>query len=99
MCTGSPMPWLQFATLFLISIGTVSGQITSVIPQVNLAANPNPVVYGQPVTLTATLLGYLFNGKVTFYDGVDIIGIVQVTTGPAVMVTSALTPGTHSLHA
>src|SRR5690349_10597967 len=63
-----------------------------------LAASASPSVYGQPVTLTATVTAGA-TGKVTFYDGVTPIGIASLVSGHAQIVTRLLPPGTRSLHA
>jgi hypothetical protein len=62
----------------------------------------NPAVYGQAVTITATvssLLGLLQSGTVTFMDGGTNLGTVSLGGGTASLTTSALTAGTHNITA
>src|SRR5260370_38298019 len=70
---------------------------------VNVRASANPAIYGHPVTLTADLQtlfggpGTVFpTGTVTFYDGVSVLGRVDVGT---TRTTSLLPPGTDFLQA
>jgi hypothetical protein len=65
---------------------------------VTLATSPNPSNYGQAVTLTATL-SPAATGKVTFYDGVDILGSADVNGTTAVLSTITLRSGVRSLRA
>jgi hypothetical protein len=57
--------------LALIFQAVALGQTAS---STSLMASPSPSNYGQPVTLTATATSGA-TGKVTFYDGVTILGI------------------------
>jgi hypothetical protein len=67
-----------------------------------LSANPNPVVVGHTLTLTAhvtpTFKGTP-SGTVTFYDGTTVLGSVALSAGVAQLTTSSLTAGTHTLTA
>ncbi|WP_160115108.1 Ig-like domain repeat protein [Bryocella elongata] len=68
--------------------------------QVSLVASANPAIYGTAVTLTATVSsnGTPASGTVTFTDGTVTIGTGTLNaSGVAVMSTSALTPGVHSI--
>jgi len=58
--------------------------------QVSLSAVPNPVAYGQVVTLTATVQPLVASGAVTFYDGANVLGVVPVSNGQAALGTSLL---------
>ncbi len=74
-----------------------------------LAATPNPVVYGQPVTLVATLptspgMNPVPTGTVDFYDGVTLLGSsTLVNEDPngdqATFTVAGLSGGTHQLSA
>jgi MBG domain (YGX type)/Bacterial Ig-like domain (group 3)/FG-GAP-like repeat len=69
-----------------------------------LAASPDPVVYGQPLTLTATIAhngsgDASPTGTVTFYSDGTSIGTGSVSSNVASSVTSALAVGTHTLTA
>ena len=59
---------------------------------------PNPVGYGQPVLLTATVTAGA-TGKVTFYDGTTVLGVAALTGTQATLTTVLLPSGTRSLHA
>ncbi len=63
----------------------------------SLTSSPNPSLLGQSVTLTATISSG--TGKVTFYDGLTVLGVVNLVGSQAVLSTSLLTSGSHSLTA
>ena len=60
-------------------------------------------LYGSVVTLTASLSSTVSTagagGSVTFYDGINLLGTVALNNGQAVLNTSLLTAGVHSLSA
>jgi hypothetical protein len=69
-----------------------------------LAASPNPVTYGETLTLTATIAHHglgdpSLGGTVTFYSDGTPIGSASVSSNVATLTTTALTAGTHSLTA
>jgi len=64
-----------------------------------LGTSANPVTFGKPLTLTATLSTSGGSGEVTFYDGTSIIGTASAVSGRAVIGTSLLVPGMHKLTA
>jgi hypothetical protein len=64
-----------------------------------LNSSSNPSVFGQQVTLTATVTPASATGKVTFYDGVAVLGAATVSNGAAVLQTSLLEAGNHNLKA
>jgi alpha-tubulin suppressor-like RCC1 family protein len=64
-----------------------------------LTTPPNPSVFGQTVSLTATVTPGSAPGKVTFYDGPNVLGVGTISNGKAVLQTSLLPAGNHSLHA
>ena len=75
---------------------------------ITLASNPNPSIYGNALTLTATVTGIggsglTPSGTVKFYDGGALlgVGVYQGGTGNVATWTRnvALTEGTHSLTA
>ena len=56
-------------------LGVVSAGCFGAIPAtVTLVGSPNPVTFGQPVTLTATVTPAVASGTVTFYDGATVLG-------------------------
>ena len=63
-----------------------------------LIASPNPSNYGQPVTLTATVTSGA-TGKVTFYDGVTILGVGTLSGTQASLTTVMLQSGKRMLQA
>jgi Bacterial Ig-like domain (group 3)/FG-GAP-like repeat/Beta-propeller repeat/Divergent InlB B-repeat domain len=52
-----------------------------------LASSANPSVFGQSVTLTATITPSAATGKVTFYDGTAVLGTAKVSSGVATLAT------------
>lgn len=70
---------------------------------VQLTSSPDPSTVGQAVTFTATVTGTLQksppppSGKVTFKDGVTILGSASLNNGTATFTTSALAKGTHNI--
>ncbi len=69
-----------------------------------LNSTPNPSVFGQAVTLTATVTPVLADtiaptGTVVFKDGATTLGVVTLVNGSASLVTSALAAAAHSLTA
>lgn len=67
-----------------------------------LATSPNPVVFGETVTLTATVAGSgggTPTGNVTFYDGGTVLGTVALSGSTATFATDALGTGDHNLTA
>jgi ELWxxDGT repeat protein len=69
-----------------------------------LAAFPNPAVFGQVISFTASVLA-LFPGKgtptgmVTFLDGSTTLGSLSLTGGRATFTTASLTRGNHAISA
>jgi hypothetical protein len=64
----------------------------------SLTASSSPSNYGQPVTLTATVTSGA-TGKVTFYDGVTILGIGTISGTQASISTVMLPSGNRKLRA
>jgi hypothetical protein len=69
-----------------------------------LTVSPSPAAAGQTVTLTATFSAVApstgtINGMVTFKDGSTTLGAVRLSGGVAVLQTTALAVGNHSLTA
>ncbi|MDD5265183.1 MAG: Ig-like domain-containing protein, partial [Candidatus Bipolaricaulis sp.] len=56
-------------------------------------------MYGEEVTLTATVAPAAATGTVTFYDGGSSLGSGSLSSGVAALSTSALSVGSHSLTA
>jgi hypothetical protein len=64
----------------------------------SLVTSVNPSKYGLPVTLTATVTGGA-TGKVTFYDGVTVLGISALSSSQANLTTVMLSSGNRKLRA
>jgi hypothetical protein len=62
-------------------------------------ASTIPAIFGAPVTLTATVSPSDATGKVTFYDGVMLLGIAPVAKGVASYSTTMLPVGNRKLRA
>ena len=78
---------------------TVTANFANASTSIVLTSSANPSVLGQPVTLTATLTPSAAPGKVTFYDGVNVLGVATITNGQAALSTSLLPAGNRSLKA
>jgi hypothetical protein len=68
-------------------------------PTVALTSTPNPSVFGAPVTVTATVTGNNPTGRVTFYNGVTVLGTKALSSGTASISTVLLPSGHASLRA
>jgi hypothetical protein len=66
---------------------------------ITLTSSTNPVVYGQPVTLTATVSPSTATGYIAFYDGVAVLETETAVNGQATFTTSQLPSGMQSLKA
>jgi len=66
---------------------------------VTLSSSPNPVILGQPLTLTAVVPIPGASGTVTFFDSTTILGIRTVSAGQAALTTTLLPAGSRSLRA
>src|SRR5580693_4497358 len=66
---------------------------------ISLSTFPNPAEFGQPVSITATVNPSSATGRVTFYDGVTVLGTATLLAGQATLQTSLLASGGSSLHA
>lgn len=81
--------------------GTGIGQPTTVT---SVASSANPAVFGQAVTLTATVSPTSSGsgtptGTVTFSDGSTTLGSEPLTNGQATLTTSSFSVGSHSIAA
>lgn len=64
-----------------------------------LTSSANPSLFGKAITLTASVSLATATGKVTFYDGVNVLGTGMIHSGQAVFTTRLLSPGTHAFEA
>jgi uncharacterized repeat protein (TIGR01451 family) len=77
----------------------VAGLMSAQTPTTTLlVSSPNPASLGQSVTLSATVTVGA-TGKVTFYDGVLVLGTAALAGGHASFSTVLLASGAHSLTA
>ncbi len=86
--------------------GGETGSVTQVVNPATTATvvvpTPSTVVFGQPVTLVATLTPTTQGtaaptGTITFYDGAASLGNVALSSGTATLVVSTLSVGDHTI--
>jgi hypothetical protein len=85
---------------YAVATQTITQTVTSANTQIALTASANPATYAVPVSLTAVITsnGGVATGIVTFTDGAATVGTATLNaTGTAVLTTSSLAPGTHSI--
>ena len=87
----------RFPSLFLLL--AVLPHLLPAQTTVTLSTSPNPSVFGAPVVLTATVTPPNATGRVTFYDGVTILGSKPLSSGTASISTILLPAGTGKLTA
>ena len=63
---------------------------------ITLKTSANPAVFGQPLTLTATVSPLTASGIVTFYDSTTVLGSKTLAGGQAALTTSLLAAGARS---
>ncbi len=84
---------LGFAVLYKITIDKAS-------PTLSVSPSPSSVVYGNALTLTATLANGLSpSGTVTFFDGSTVIGTASVSGSSASLSISSPSVGSHAITA
>src|SRR5579862_4591615 len=91
-----PAAGLILVPVFLSLCQPLSGQVSSSLA---LTSSPNPSVFGGAITLTATVTPANATGKVTFYDGVTVLGTSTLASGTAALTTHLLSPGNRKLRA
>ncbi len=87
---------------FAASTNTVSQTVNAASTTTSLNSVPNPTVYGQAATLTATVAvlepgAGIPAGTVTFFDGAVSLGTSSLNSGSATLTVSNLIAGSHSL--
>lgn len=85
----------RFLWLVILFVFT-SGAYAQIQTVTSLSA-PSSAVYGQAVTLTASVSPQGASGKVTFFDGVSILGSATLSNGIASLTTTAIGDGNRSL--
>jgi hypothetical protein len=83
------------------SFGTASHQVDKANTTTTPTSLPNPSIFGQSVTFTATVTSTqgIPTGSVTFKDGVTTIGSGTLSNGVATFSTSSLSGGSRSITA
>ncbi len=85
------------------STGSLSYFVGKAATTTQLTSSPQPTKFGQATTLTATVSPNTATGTITFYDGATSIGTGTLAlvsgTPTAMMSTSSLAVGSHSLSA
>jgi hypothetical protein len=76
----------------------VSQTVSKATPSLTLLSPDNPSIAGNPVTFIANIT-VLATGTVQFLDGSTPLGTVTLVNGQAVISTSSLSAGTHSITA
>ena len=85
------------------STSPVLTQVVNVDPTTSsVVASPNPTVFGENVTFTATIAATAPGsgtptGNVTFYDGTTVLATEALSSGRATLTTSALSVANHSI--
>ena len=87
--------WLFLIFVALLTVSAVDLCATTVA----LVSSANPAVFGAPVTLTATVSPPSATGKVTFYNGVSILGTATLSGGTAALATVLNVTGNRVLSA
>jgi hypothetical protein len=84
---------------FSPSQSAVVQQVVKYATTSTLASAPNPSIYGQTVTLTATVAPNTATGTVQFLDGATVLGTAPLSGGTSVLATAALATTIHSITA
>ena len=96
--------WLAFVAVNGFLAGLLTGAPFGSTPDtVSITSSANPSVFGQPVSLVATVSPAAgqppASGRVTVYDGVTVLGIRPLANGQAVLTTRLLASGQRSIEA
>jgi len=86
----------RFVLVLVVASQVLSAQSSTTVA---LQSSPNPATLGAPVTLSAMVTPASASGPVTFYDGVAILGVSQLSNGQATFTTRLLNTGAHTLRA
>lgn len=87
---------------FTTSLGVVKEKIGIAASTVTVTSSANPAVYGQPITLTATVTdsaGQTPTGFVVFAEGSTVYGTVSLSGGVAQVILPAIAVGKHTIDA
>lgn len=86
---------------FTTSLGSMKEKIGAAASTVTVTSSANPAVYGQPVTLTATVTdseGQTPTGFVVFAEGSTVYGTVSLSGGTARVSLPAIVVGMHTIN-
>lgn len=84
---------------FLTSADSILQVVNKATSSVIVLSSVNPSSYTEQVTFTATVTPSLATGSVEFFDSTTSLGTSAISSGAAVILTSALVKGTHSITA
>jgi large repetitive protein len=84
-----------------MDFGSLVVNVSAIATTTTLVVTPNPAVYGQTITLTATVTASSSapTGSVNFYDGQNLLGTQPLSNATATYTTGALSIATHSITA
>ncbi len=85
--------------LLVLGLAALAVGLHASTSAITLQSSAPSATLGQSVTLTASVTPTTATGKVTFYDGVGILGISTLAGGHASLTTVLLLVGAHSLRA
>jgi hypothetical protein len=88
------LPCILLTLMFMAAVPQLFGATT-----VTLDATPTPAVFGASVALTATITPGAATGRVTFFDGVQVLGSAPIAGGIATLNTVLLATGSRNLSA
>ena len=89
----------RLSGLLTLLILAVLPHLLSAQTTVTLSTSPNPSKFGSPVILSATVTPSTATGRVTFYDGVTVLGTKPLVSGAASLSTISLPAGSRKLRA
>jgi hypothetical protein len=92
-------PKRSVTRLILLSIATAPLLICQTSTTITIASSLNPSLFGQVVTLSALVNPSQASGRVTFYDGVTVLGATTVVNGSAVLSVTLPASGVRTLEA
>jgi len=87
---------------FTTSLGLVKEKVGDAASTVTVTSSANPAVYGQPITLNATVTdsaGQTPTGFVVFAEGSTVYGTVSLSGGTAQVTLPAIVTGKHTINA
>lgn len=80
---------------YLPSTGAASVTVQGLTPSIGVAPDPDPAIYGLPLTLHATVFPAVM-GSIVFFDSLTTLGVAPLAAGAASLTVSTLAPGWHT---